>query len=256
MSPASASKAEKLGYKNVKVYVDGIPAWRKAGKLTIECVQCLIERVKLDIPTIIVDLRPVSDVKKGHIPGAVSIPLTEIAAAYDRFPKDKKAPIVLYSYDTKSAIQAFEIVSIWGGFTNITVLEGGFDEWLKIKGRVATGETPTKITWEPKPRPGEISVEEFKSIVEKIPVDKFVLDVRDLEEAENGMLIGAKNIPTQDIPKRFAEIPKDKEIIVHCLTGVRAELAYHTLKNAGYKTRFLNAIVKIDPTGRYEITKE
>lgn len=256
MSPASASKAEKLGYKNVKVYLDGMPAWRKAGKLTIECVQCLIERIKLDIPTIVVDLRSPDEAKKGHIPGAVSIPITEISAAYEKFPKDKKAPIVLYSHDTKSAIQAFEIVSVWGGFTHITVLEGGFDEWVKIGGKIAKGDMPTKIVWEPKPRPGEISVEEFKAIAERKPADKLILDVRDSEEAENGMLIGAKNIPTQDVAKRFTEIPKDKEIIVHCLTGVRAELAYHTLKNAGYKTRFLNAIVKIDPTGRYEITKE
>ncbi len=256
MSPASASKAEKLGHTNVKVYLDGIPAWRKAGKLTIECVQCLIERVKLDIPTVVVDLRPVGEAKKGHIAGAVSIPITDIGTAYEKFPRDKKAPIVLYSYDTKSAIQAFEIISVWGGFTNITVLEGGFEEWKKIGGKITTGDLPTRITWEPKPRPGEISVEEFKAIAEKIPADKFVLDVRDSDEAENGMLIGAKNIPTQDVPKRFAEIPKDKEIIVHCLTGVRAELAFHALKNAGYKTRFLNAIVKIDPNGRYEITKE
>ncbi len=70
------------------------------------------------------------------------------------------------------------------------------------------------------------------------------------------MLIGAKNIPTQDIQKKLAEIPKDKEVIIHCTTGVRAELAYHSLKDAGYKSRFLNAIVKIDPNGRYEITKE
>lgn len=256
MSPASASKAEKLGYKNVKVYVDGIVAWRKAGKLTIECVQCLVERVKLDIPTVIVDLRSVADAKKAHIPGAVSIPLSDVSAAFERFPKDKKAPIVLYSYDTKSAIQAFEIVSVWGGFTHITVLEGGFEEWKKIGGKIASGDLPNKIVWEPKPRPGEISVEEFKSFAERRPADKFILDVRDSDEAENGMLIGAKNIPTQDVPKRLAEIPKDKEVIVHCLTGVRAELAFHALKDAGYKTRFLNAIIKIDPTGRYEITKE
>ncbi|MCK7529001.1 MAG: hypothetical protein MZV64_71310 [Ignavibacteriales bacterium] len=37
---------------------------------------------------------------------------------------------------------------------------------------------------------------------------------------------------------------------------MRAELAYHSLKDAGYKSRFPNAIVKIDPAGRYEITKE
>ncbi len=233
-----------------------MPAWRKAGKLTIECVQCLIERVKLDIPTIIVDLRSPDEAKKGHIAGAVSIPITEISAAYEKFPRDKRAPIVLYSHDTKSAVQAFEIVSVWGGFTHITVLEGGYREWIKIGGKIAKGDMPNRIVWEPKPRPGAISVEEFKAIAEKLPVDKFILDVRDSDEAENGMLIGAKNIPAQDVLKRLVDIPKNKEVIVHCLTGVRAELAFHALRDAGYKARFLNAIIKIDSSGRYEITKE
>jgi rhodanese-related sulfurtransferase len=233
-----------------------MPAWKKAGKLSIECSQCLIERVKLGIPTIIVDLRPTSEAKKGHIPGAVSIPITEVSAAYEKFPKDKRAPIVLYSYDTKSAVQAYEVISIWGGFQNITVLQDGLEGWKKIGGTLNTGDMPTKIVYEPKPRPGEIAIEEFKQIAEKRPADKLILDVRDSEEAENGMLIGAKNIPTQDVAKKLSEIPKDKEIVIHCTTGVRAELAYHTLKDAGYKTRFLNAIVKVDPNGRYEITKE
>lgn len=233
-----------------------MPAWKKAGKLSIECSQCLVERVKLGMPTIIVDLRPTSEAKKGHIPGAVSIPITEISAAVDKFPRDKRAPIVLYSHDTKSAVQAYEVISIWGGFQNITVLQDGLPGWLKIGGRLESGDMPTKIVYEPKPRPGEMPIEEFKVIAEKKPAEKFILDVRDSEEAENGMLIGAKNIPTQDVTKRLAEIPKDKEIIIHCTTGVRAELAYHALKDAGYKTRFLNAIVKVDPNGRYEITKE
>lgn len=233
-----------------------MPAWKKAGKLTIECAQCLVERVKADIPTIIVDLRSPGEAKKEHISSAVSIPMTDLSAAYERFPRDKKAPIVLYSHDTQSAIQAFEVISIWGGFTNITVLEGGFPEWKKIGGKTTSGDMPTKVFYEPRPRPGEIGIEEFKRIAEAKPADKFILDVRDPEEAEAGMLIGAKNIPTQDLAKRLAEVPKDKEIIVHCTTGVRAELAYVTLKDAGYNSRFLNAIVKIDPNGRYELTKE
>jgi rhodanese-related sulfurtransferase len=233
-----------------------MPAWKNAGKLTIACVPCLTERLKFNIPTIIVDLRPVADAKKKHIPSAVSIPLSEVSHAYDKFPKDKKAPIVLYSHDTISAIQAFEVISIWGGFNNIVVLDGGFSEWEKAGNKTASGEMPVKIIYEPQPRPGEIAVEDFKKIIETMPKDKFVLDVRDVEEAESGMLIGAKVIPVQDIKKRLSEIPKDREIIIHCLTGVRAELAYHALRDAGYKTKFLNAIIKIDPNGRYEITKE
>jgi rhodanese-related sulfurtransferase len=233
-----------------------MPAWKNAGKLTIACVPCLSERVRFKIPTIVVDLRPVGEAKKTHIPSAVSIPLTEISHAVDKFPKDKKAPIVFYSYDTPSAIQAFEVISFWGGFTNIVILDGGFKEWEKLGYKTESGDMPTKIVYEPMPRPGEISVEEFKKIAETHPKDKLIVDVRDTEEAENGMLVGAKNIPVQEIPKRLKDIPKDKEIIVHCLTGTRSELAYHELKNAGYNVRFLNANMKVDPHGRYEISKE
>ena len=56
-------------------------------------------------------------------------------------------------------------------------------------------------------------------------------------------IVGAKNIATQDVVKRLSEIPKDKEVIIHCTTGVRAELEYLTLKDAGYKVRLLNAII-------------
>jgi rhodanese-related sulfurtransferase len=233
-----------------------MPAWKQAGQLSIACVPCLTERIKFQIPTIIVDLRPYHEAKAEHIPGAISIPLTEVSHAVDKFPKDKKAPIVLYSYDTQSAIHAFEVISFWGGFTNIVVLDGGFKEWKSAGYKVESGDMPTKIVYEPKPRPGEIAIEDFKKIVETQPKDTLILDVRDTEEAENGMLIGAKNIPTQEVPKRLSEIPRDKKIVVHCLTGVRAELAYHVLKNAGYQVSFLNANIKIDPHGRYEITKE
>ncbi|HTF99837.1 MAG TPA: rhodanese-like domain-containing protein [Nitrospirota bacterium] len=233
-----------------------MPAWKKAGKLTVTCAECLIEQLKAGIPSIIIDLRSAKEAAKGHIPGAVSLPLDELTHAYFKFPSDKKAPIVLYSEDTQSAITGFEIIGLWGGYTNIVVIEDGFAAWKKQNGQIEKGELPTKIVYEPKPRPGEISIEEFKKIAESHPADKLILDVRDEDEAIQGMLIGAKNIPVQEISKRVNELPKDKELIIHCLTGVRAELAYHTVKGAGLNARFLNAIIKIDSTGKYEISKE
>jgi rhodanese-related sulfurtransferase len=233
-----------------------MPAWKKAGKLTVTCAECLLEQLKAGIPSIIIDLRPVKEAAKGHIPGAVSIPLDELTHAYFKFPSDKKAPIVLYSNDTQSAIMGFEIIGLWGGYTNIVVIEDGFAAWTKKNGQIEKGELPTKIVYEPKPRPGEISIEEFKKIAETHPADKLILDVRDEDETIQGMLIGAKNIPVQDISKRLSDLPKDKEIIIHCMTGVRAELAYHTVKGANLNARFLNAIIKIDSTGKYEISKE
>ncbi len=38
-------------------------------------------------------------------------------------------------------------------------------------------------------------------------------------------------------------------------TGVRAEMAYHKLKEKGYNCRFLNAKVEIDDKGNFKIEK-
>ncbi len=255
LSPSSASKAEKLGYTNVKVYHDGMPEWRKAGNLIVSTQKNVKDNMDKDIPQVIIDLRPADEVKKEHIKDAVSIPLKDVETAKDRFPADKKAPIILYADDDKAAADAFKIVRGWG-YTNASVLKGGIKAWKKEGYSVLSGEPKTVIVYVSKPRPGEIPVADFKNIAETTPVDKLILDARDEDEAMHGMLKGAKNIPAQEIMDRLAEIPKDKEIIIHCVTGVRAEMAYHTLKDAGYRAKFLNANIKIDKDGKYEITKE
>jgi rhodanese-related sulfurtransferase len=72
----------------------------------------------------------------------------------------------------------------------------------------------------------------------------------------NGMLKEAINIPAGQIKDRIAELPNGKEIITHCTTGIRAEMAYDDLKENGLKSRFLNAIIQVDKDGKYEITKK
>lgn len=255
MSPASAGKAEKLGYTNVKVFHDGLPAWKKAGNLVVSTAKYVKDNMDKEIPQILVDLRLTDEAKKEHITGAVSIPAKEISAAKDRLPADKKAPIVFYAADAKTAADVFKVVRGWG-YTNTAILDGGIEAWKKAGNPLASGALKTTIVYVPKPRPGEITIEEFKTVAEALPKDKLILDVRDEDEAMHGMLKGAKNISTQAIPGRLSEIPKDKEIIAHCVTGVRAEMAYLLLKEQGYKARFLNADIKIDKDGKYEITKE
>ncbi len=208
-----------------------------------------------DIPTVLIDLRPPKEAEKSHIHDAVSIPSKEIEGAKDKFPADKSAPIILYAADTLSAAKVYKVVRGWG-YGNTSVLEGGLDLWKKLGNPVVSGELKTAIVYVPKPRPGEIPIEEFKRIAESLPTDKAILDVRDEDEAMQGMLKGAINIPSKEISKRHREIPRDKEIITHCLNGVRAEMAYHILKESGYKARFLNATISVDKDGKYTITKE
>lgn len=232
-----------------------MPEWKKAGKTVLSTTRFVKENMDKDIPQVIIDIRDIEVAKKEHIKGAVSLPFKELETAKDKFPADKKAPIILYGDDQKITEDAFKIVRGWG-YANTSILKGGFSVWKNEGNPVESDKLQTSIVYIPKPRPGELPIEEFKTIVETLPPDKFILDVRDEDEAMHGMLKGAKNIPTQEIMDRLSEIPKDKEIITHCATGVRAEIAYHTLKDAGYKVRFLNANIKIDKDGKYEISKE
>jgi phage shock protein E len=63
-----------------------------------------------------------------------------------------------------------------------------------------------------------------------------ILDVRTEAEFVVSHIPGAVNIPHTSINQRLAELPKDKsaEIVVHCVSGVRAANAEETLTAAGY----------------------
>ena len=46
----SARKAEKLGYKNVKVFEAGWPAWKKAGHIVVSDIANIKNLNKLEAP--------------------------------------------------------------------------------------------------------------------------------------------------------------------------------------------------------------
>ena len=255
LSLASAVKAEKMGYTRVEVFADGLQAWKKTGNLVVSSVQSLKEYLGKGIPFVLIDLRPMDEAKRGHIIGAVSVPEKDLPNEKEKFPSDKSAPIMLYDNDTKSGWDYFALVRGWG-YANVALLEGGFDEWKRSGGLVISGDVATRIVYVPKLRAGEISIEEFKRIAETSPPDKLLLDVRDEDEAMQGMLKGALDVPSWDLKDRLKELTRDKEIILYCDTGLRAEMAYHTLKEAGFRVRFLNAKIKIDKDGKYTILKE
>jgi rhodanese-related sulfurtransferase len=232
-----------------------MPAWKKAGNMVLTAAPYLKDAIDNDIPTVIIDVRPAKDAKKEHIKGAVSMPVGDIEKAKNKFPEDKKAPIVIYSDNEKASDKAFKVIRGWG-YANASVLGGGIGAWKNAGNPLESGKLSTRIVYVPKPVPGSISIEEFKTIAETKPADKLILDVREANEAAKGKLASSVNIPASVISSRLSEIPKDKEIITHCATGVRAEMVYHILKEAGYKASFLKATIKIDKDGKYEITQE
>ena len=63
--------------------------------------------------------------------------------------------------------------------------------------------------------------------------DVFILDVREPYEYQIAN-IGGKLIPQNDVPQRLAEIDRDREIVVHCRSGVRSQRIAEFLSQAGY----------------------
>lgn len=79
----------------------------------------------------------------------------------------------------------------------------------------------------------KISIEE--AIKEVKAETGFFLDVRTKEELEYIQLAFAHNIPTNQIPDRLEEIPKNKTIIVFCSSTTRATIVSVYLQLNGYE---------------------
>ncbi len=255
MSPNSAGRAEKLGYTNVKVYHEGLPEWTKRNATVLSAKSLKEAFIDKSIPAVLVDVRSVAAASKGHIKGAVSLPAADIAAGISKFPpKDQKPPIIVYDQTGGDEAGSAARTLIAAGYP-VSILTGGADAWQSAGFPVEAGQLPTTIVYVPKLRPGEIPIDEFRKIAANTPADTLILDVRNHEESQAGKIKDAKCIPDEQLLDRLADIPKDKRIILHCSTGVRAEMAYHKLKDKGYNVQFVNARVDIDDKGNFKIEK-
>ena len=78
----------------------------------------------------------------------------------------------------------------------------------------------------------QITVKELKARRDACE-DIFLLDVREPYEFQIAE-IGGKLIPQNDVPQRLAEIPRNREIVVHCRSGARSQKIAEFLKQSGY----------------------
>ena len=256
MSPASATKAEALGYSRVKVYRDGMPEWSKKNYGVLSAQSLKEAWIDKDIPHVLLDVRAAAEAEKGFIKGAIALPSKEVAASLSKFPaKDMKPPIMIYDQNNGDDAKTAARTLVAAGYTKVGILTNGFDAWKAAAYPVETDKLAVNMVYVPKPRPGEMSIDEFKKLAASSPATIMILDVRNADEVSAGMIKGAKNISDEELLDRLAELPKDKQIITHCSTGVRAEMAYHKLKEKGYQVKFLNAKVDIDKDGSYDLEK-
>ncbi len=245
---AARVAVKKYGYKNVRVLTVGVPGWSQAGYPVIarpKFVQTMLGYL------VLVDTRAPAVVKKGYIQGAVNLSPADIKANRGGWPGDRRAFIVLYSdgTDLNKLAPLFKLLKRrW--YKNVTILAGGYAAWVKGNRPTQKGKAQTRIFYLPRPRPGEANRDEFMAVVrlfarKQPPAGYVLIDVRTREEAAGGVLPGAINIPVDELTDNLKKLDRNKKILTYCSSGLRAEMAYHILRNAGYNVQFLNDRVAV-----------
>ncbi|MEI6599282.1 MAG: rhodanese-like domain-containing protein [Comamonadaceae bacterium] len=245
LSPKSASIAVKLGFKDVRMYPEGEPGWKKLDYVT-ESSLSFVKNGNL----VLIDLRSAEKAAAGYIPRAVNIPATALKGAEKQFPDFHGAAIVFYSDRDEEANEALEWTREWE-YKSATVFAGGAKAWLAAGNQLLTGAVPTRISYVRKLADGEVSIKDFEEAVKA--KSYLVIDVRTAEEFAKGHIAGAMNIPAEEMANRSSEIPAGKPVLFHCSSGTRAELAFDVLKEKGIKVRYLRANVEFGPGDKIAI---
>lgn len=264
LSSSSAEKAMKLGYKNIKVYQEGLPEWKKAGNyltVTAQYIKGLIMDANVSRddkpPFVILDARPYTKYFESHIPNAVFADDTLFAQKYlGSAPADKSTEVIVYCGGFschKSHAVAEELLK--NGYSNVKVYSGGLPDWTAQSMPVfGTSNSAGSFNVAEGQVNRGIKPDEFMS---KIEAGAFILDVRTKDEAKAGVLKGSVNIPDSIIladPAALAsQLPKDKNavIVIHCASGARAAGVVNKIADLGYaNTFYLNNAIHISAEGK------
>ncbi|HEU5219608.1 MAG TPA: rhodanese-like domain-containing protein [Gemmatimonadales bacterium] len=118
-----------IGLDTVRGYfdLDALAAWRAAGQGLEQTGQVSVADVAAGAPALmVVDVRGRSEWDHGHIPGALHIPLAELAERLDEIPEDQ--PIAVHCQGGgRSAIAASVLQA--AGRTRVSNVTGGFGAW-------------------------------------------------------------------------------------------------------------------------------
>jgi thiosulfate/3-mercaptopyruvate sulfurtransferase len=223
----------------------------------------------------IVDMRSEEAFRKGHLPGAVNlgwkalkdddnevyvIPPEKLAGLMSQLGIGNDTTVV--AYDDQGGLSPARLwwVLDYYGHPRAKVLNGGWNKWNKEKHPITTEiATPSPAAFSVQMNAQKVCLVE-ELLVEMKRSNVVIVDARspaeygglDVRAKRGGHIPGTVNIdwvrnvtnddlktfrPAADLRKMYetAGVTPDKEIIVHCHTGVRAAHTVFTLTLLGYQ---------------------
>ncbi len=198
-------------------------------------------RSLLDRKAQVIDIRSPTSFAGGHIPGTINI-WRQGLPLYMGYYLNYEDPIVLvddFNLDLDHVVRHFVRL----GYDNIAgYLAGGFASWFKQgEGIERTG------TWSP------------SDLAERLDDPSvWVLDVRNVNHREEeGHIAGSHHIYVGHLEEHLAEVPEEKQIVVHCDVGFKGSLAASILEKHGFRhvTNLLGGTIGWE-AANYPLVKE
>lgn len=106
---------------------------------TIEPQALVVRLAWGDQALVVLDVRTAAEYFEGHVPGALNIPHTELAARIAELSAARSSDIVVYCRSGKRAAQALTVLE-GAGFTRLFHLQGDYLRWSEAGRPVATSE--------------------------------------------------------------------------------------------------------------------
>jgi thiosulfate/3-mercaptopyruvate sulfurtransferase len=234
----------------------------------------LAERLAVENPPLVLDLRPTDEYAAGHVPGAVHLDVWGVSLI-DTDPAPLKAfmwmiehvlaihgvradrPIVVYEAQSgMRAARAFWFLEYFG-HPDTRLLDGGFDAWRREGLPLSRDAAPVKTTEWTGSRETEV-LATWRDVAAALDrQDAVILDTRSdgeycgttVRAKRGGAIPGAKHIewtknldergafkPAADLRRMYqqAGITPDREVITYCQGGYRGAHAYLALRLLGY----------------------
>lgn len=171
------------------------------------------------VDKIVVDVRSTEEFRAGHIPGAISSPLgssfhTSAGAYID--PADEIV-LVVDEHRVEQAVREMVRIGLDKAVGYITPRD--FAAFVSNGGSVVVTR--------------DVSVDELSSARNSGEV--FILDVRKATEHAVDSIPGAFNKSHTRLPEALEQLPRDRDIYVHCRTGIRSVMASSLLEREGFK---------------------
>lgn len=170
----------------------------------------------------VVDTRHASEFAAAHVPGTINLPLGRSFTTWagSVLPYDRDFYLIVEDASSTLVEEVVRDLAMIG----LDRVEGCFSASV-VDGWIRENDAGEGVP--------ETSPEQLTSLLASEAVE--LIDVRTGSEWDAGRIPGSRNLPLGRLPELLGEIPPDRPLVVHCLSGARSGVAISFLMANGFR---------------------